>query len=325
MAISKAMRVALHTISLSNENIEISKTYKIARAIKTLNSPLSPIYKLFDKNIWCNGRNVRVRLYKPKKQLREHLLLFLHGGGWVLENIDTYNNVCKNLAKYTGCPVISVEYSLAPEHVFPAGLEDCYAATQAIFKNTCDFDVNCSKITLIGDSAGGNLSAAVSLLARERGDFKVENQILLYPATYNDHTQNSIFNSVRENGYDYILTAKLVDDYMKLYIGENKENWNSPYFAPLLAKDFSNQPRTMIITAQYDPLRDEGEAYANALAMAGNKVILHRIPNVLHGYFSLSARFKAVKYTFNIINSFLDSENNHGEKFEKTIKLVSFG
>lgn len=308
MAISKAMHAALRALS-QPANIDVDKTYKVERVLRGLRAPLSPLYHLWDHKIERDGREIRVRIYSPKKQTDSRLLLFFHGGGWVLESVDTYNRVCKNLAEKTGCRVASVEYGLAPEYVFPEGLEDCYAAAREVYLHPEQFGVQSHEITLIGDSAGGNLAAAVSLMARDRGEFMIAQQILIYPATYNDHSPASRFDSVRENGTDYLLTAKRVSDYMALYAGEEPEACNSPYFAPLLCKDLSCQPRTMVITAQFDPLRDEGEAYAYALRDAGNTVVLFRMPDALHGYFSLSMRYKLVRKTYDMIDHFLNGDH----------------
>ncbi|MDO5142585.1 MAG: alpha/beta hydrolase [Eubacteriales bacterium] len=317
MPMSGPMRAALHTLSQA-ANIDVGRTYKLSRALRGLRAPLSPLYHLWDHTLERDGRPIRVRLYAPHTQRDGRLLLFFHGGGWVLESVDTYDAVCRRLARRTGCRVASVEYGLAPEHRFPAGLEDCYAAARAVYRCPEQFGVRSHEITLIGDSAGGNLAAAVSLMARDRGEFAVAQQILIYPATYNDHTPSSRFASVRENGADYLLTAKRVRDYMALYAGGDPRSITDPYFAPLLAPDLSRQPRTLVITAEYDPLRDEGEAYAYALRRAGNEVSLYRMADALHGYFSLPARFEPVRRTYDTIDHFLNGESASCPKNEKT-------
>ncbi len=304
MAINRAMRTALRALSYPAA-INIGKTYKVNRAIKHISTPLAPLYQLWDHKIERDGRQIRIRIYKPPKHASENLLLFFHGGGWVEENIDTYNQVCRTMAKKTAAYVASVEYALAPEAPFPEGLEDCYAAAHAVYHNPEGLGINTRSITLIGDSAGGNLAAAVSLLARDRGEFQIERQILIYPATANDHSPKSEFPSVHENGTGFLLTSQRVAQFMKLYSGDDASKMNSPYFAPLLAADLSNQPRTLVITAQYDPLRDEGEAYANALSKAGAEVVLHRMPDALHGFFSLPLRFTQVRQAYEWINDFL--------------------
>lgn len=156
---------------------------------------------------------------------------------------------------------------------------------------------------------GANLAAAVSLLARDRGEFSVARQILVYPSTYNDHSENSPFDSVRENGTDYLLTSKKIQDYMALYM-RSEADLESPYFAPLLAEDLRCQPRTLILTAQYDPLRDEGEEYGRRLARAGNRVRVYRMKDALHGFFSLGPGFAHVKCAYRAIRAFLDEDDD---------------
>jgi acetyl esterase len=157
------------------------------------------------------------------------------------------------------------------------------------------------------------LAAAVSLMARDRGEFLPSKQILIYPATYNDHTEDSPFPSIRENGKDYLLTSKQIQDYLELYT-PNVEDRNSPYLAPLLAEDLTNQPATLIITAQYDPLRDEGEAYGLRLKEAGNKVKMYRMKDAVHGFFSLPWKSEYVIRAYEIINCFLSSCNGGSEE-----------
>lgn len=313
MAISKAVRAALK--ALSYPDIDIKKNYKLQRQVISLTSRRGHglAYKTWEHEVACGDHNVPVRIFAPPEgQEIRGLLLFFHGGGWVTGNIDSYDKVCGNMARITGCRVASVDYRLAPEYRFPAAPEDCYAVAREIFLDTLLLGVEKSDITLIGDSAGGNLAAAVSLMARDRGEFFPARQILIYPATYNNHTANSPFPSVTENGTDYLLTSKRICDYMELYMGSETDREN-PYFAPLLAQDLSRQPKTLIITAEYDPLRDEGEAYGEKLEQAGNHVEMHRIPDALHGFFSLPPRFAQVKKTYDIINCFLSEVNEDEE------------
>ena len=219
-------------------------------------------------------------------------------------NIDSYDGVCADMAHLTRRMVVSVDYRLAPEYKFPAAPEDCYAVAREIYLNDSLLGTRPEEIALIGDSAGGNLAAAVSLMARDRGEFLPAKQILIYPATAADHSETSPFPSVHENGTDYLLTSKRVCDYMDLY-RSGDEDLHNPYFAPLQAADFRDQPDTLIITAEYCPLRDEAEEYGHRLMKAGNRVMIRRIPDALHGYFSLPARFVQVKRTYEIINRFL--------------------
>ena len=235
------------------------------------------------------------------------VLLFFHGGGWVTESVENYDRVCSRMAQSTGHIVMSVEYHLAPEYRFPVPLEDCYAAAKALYTGRLILPADPDRITIIGDSAGGNLAAAVCLLARERGEFMPRKQILIYPALNNCYTEESPYKSVQENGEGYLLTAVKMEDYLKLYESSPKDRQN-PYFAPILEEDLSHMPDTLILTAEFDPLRDEGEAYGKRLKDAGNYVEVHRIPEALHGYFALGIRFLHVQESFEIMNKFLKKE-----------------
>lgn len=305
-------RMALKILSYSRRNLK--KYYKVQRKfLNMINIYLGPKYGLLDHKIMIGEREIPVRIFRPIKSETSGVMVFFHGGGWVTGNIDTYTNVCVNMANQTRNIVISVDYRLAPEHPFPEGLEDCYNVTAEIFQNLDLLNCKASDITLIGDSAGGNLAAAVSLMARDRGDFLPRKQILIYPATYNDHTENSPFPSIRENGKDYLLTSKQIQDYLDLY-APKVEDRASPYLAPLLAEDLTNQPTTLIITAQYDPLRDEGEAYGLSLKAAGNKVKMYRMRDAVHGFFSLPWKSEYVIRSYDIINCFLNSCNGGSEE-----------
>lgn len=307
MAINKVMRAALKALSYAD--IDVKKNYKLERTMVNISNHhvLKPLYKTWDHVVTFEDHNIPVRIFVPNLKLKHSILLFFHGGGWVTGNIDSYSKVCANMASLTDHIVVSVDYRLAPEHRFPAAPEDCYYITREIFLNTELFNVTPEQITLIGDSAGGNLAAAVSLMARDRGEFLPTKQILLYPATNNDHSDQSQFASIRDNGTDYLLTSKRICDYLGLYKSSD-EDLQNPYFAPLVAEDLSRQPRTLIITAEFDPLRDEGEAYAENLKVAGNNVELHRIPDALHGFFSLPPTFSQVKDCYQIINDFLSRD-----------------
>src|SRR5699024_2251438 len=186
-------------------------------------------------------------------------------------------------------------------------LEDCYAAAKALYTNRSSLHTDPEKITVMGDSAGGNLAAAVALKARNTKDFRIERQILIYPALYNCYTEESPFASVRENGEGYLLTAVKMQDYIELYKSGDGDLLN-PLFAPLMEKKLGGMPRTLILTAEFDPLRDEGEEYGRRLKEAGNQVEIHRIPDALHGYFALGIQFLHVRESFGYMNGFL--ENN---------------
>lgn len=308
---TKAVRAILQALSYGN--IEVESARRLADLKKL--DPMRIFLKKLDTEI-CNGDyKVSVRLYFPNENTAESgeisqdsgVILFFHGGGWTTESVETYDRVCSRMAQSTGQLVISAEYRLAPEHRFPAGFEDCYAAAEAVFGGKILPGIDPGQITVMGDSAGGNLAAAVCLKARDTGDFAPARQILIYPALYNCYTEKSPYESVRTNGTGYLLTSVKMEDYVKLYARAD-EDLMDPYFAPLLAEDFSGLPDTLILTAEFDPLRDEGEDYGRKLRAAGCRVRVERIEGALHGYFALGIQHFYVQESFRHINRFLNVE-----------------
>ena len=267
--ISKTMRTILHALSYGNIEVEASR--RLAD-IKKLDA-MRIFFKTLDTKVYNGNHEVPVRLYFPSEEAmsgdvvegeKYPVLLFFHGGGWVTESIENYDRVCSRMAQSTGHIVMSVEYRLAPEYRFPIPFEDCYEAAKALYTGRLILPADPDRITIIGDSAGGNLAAAVCLKARNTGDFTPKKQILIYPAVNNCYTEESPYKSVQENGRDYLLTAVKMEDYLKLYESSPEDRMN-PYFAPLMEKDLSNMPDTLILTAEFDPLRDEGEEYGRRL------------------------------------------------------------
>ena len=304
------MRTILHALSYGNIEVEASR--RLAD-IKKLDA-MRIFFKTLDTKVYNGNHEVPIRLYFPSEEAmsgepvegeKYPVLLFFHGGGWVTESVENYDRVCSRMAQSTGHIVMSVEYRLAPEYRFPIPLEDCYEAAKALYTGRLVLPAAPDRITIIGDSAGGNLAAAVCLKARDTGDFAPKKQILIYPAVSNCYTKKSPYKSVQENGQDYLLTAVKMEDYLKLYESSTEDRQN-PYFAPILAKDLSHMPETLILTAEFDPLRDEGEEYGKRLKKANNYVEIHRIPDALHGYFALGIRFLHVQESFEIMNCFLN-------------------
>ena len=313
MAINKVMRAALK--ALSDTDLDL-KSSRMLASLKELD-PMKPFYKTINDKIISDHHEIPVRIYFPEDEMIiRHgqyggtcpVILFIHGGGWTTESVETYNRVCHYMAKNTGYAVTSIDYRLAPENRFPIPLNDCYAVAKTIFSNQFVLNIDPNQVVLVGDSAGGNLVAALSMMARNRGDFMPKKQILIYPCVYNEYAPgNHPTVSMIENGSDYILTRKDVQEYLKMY-KETEEDYKNPYFSPLLANDFSNLPDTLIITAEYDPLRDEGEKYARCLKKAGNRVEAYRMKDALHGYFALSTKYVLVRETYELINRFLGED-----------------
>lgn len=306
------MRTILQALSYGN--IEVEGARRLADLKKL--DPMRIFVKKLDAEVYNGDHQIPIRLYFPSEETMKKgtgkghtlpVLLFFHGGGWVTESVENYDRVCAQMAKATGQIVASVEYRLAPEYRFPVGLYDCYEAAKAIYTNKFLLNVDPNQITIMGDSAGGNLAAAVCTMAKNKKEFCPKRQILIYPALNNCYTEESPFESVRENGEGYLLTSVKMEDYLNLYQGTQKDR-ESPYFAPILEKDLREMPDTLILTAEFDPLRDEGEAYGKKLQEAGNYVEVHRIKEALHGYFALGIKFFHVEESFRYINQFLKRE-----------------
>ena len=249
-------------------------------------------------------------------------ILFFHGGGWANGSVDLYIDACSTLAVKLERRVVSVDYRRSPEHRFPQAPEDCYETARQLFAGELLADVDVDNIVLFGDSAGGNLAAVVSLMARDRGEYMPRSQMLLYPVTYNDHDpRTSWFDSVRENGEDYLLTARDVQGYMELYCS-SPEDLANPYLAPLLAPDVSNQPRTLVITAEYCPLRDEGEAFAARIDLESGEAACYRVLDAVHGYLLYPSVLNVVKDTYRIMKHFLDGDGLEQEDDPAWLELL---
>ncbi len=307
MAIHPLTAAALRILSYPDLNIR--KHYRLERTAKRLLHPaMKFLWHTWDHRVIREGHEIPVRVFIPAEMRSREIFLFFHGGGWVSGNMDSYTAVCGALARAMGRRVLSVDYRLAPEHRFPSGLEDCYAAARDLFaqcaKSDSPIGATPEEVILMGDSAGGNLAAAVSLMAAERGEFLPRRQVLIYPALQNDFGHSSPFSSVHEYRRGYLLSAERVADYLSLYM-QSEADLKNPLFSPLLAPDLRGQPNTLMITAACDPLRDEGEAYAARLAEAGVPVTLYRAPDVLHGFFSLPPVFSAVRDIYRQLALFL--------------------
>lgn len=220
-----------------------------------------------------------VRLYRPSAQHGLPVLVYFFGGGWTLGQIDTCDGICRRLANAVGCAVLAVGYRLAPEHKFPVAVNDCYDAVRWICEQADELGLDRNRLAVGGDSAGGNLAAAVTLLAREDGPPLVA-QLLVYP--------NTLFGadtpSLRHNDDPSMFNRRSVDWYWGHYLAAPADGSN-PLASPLLAEDHSGLPDALVITAEYDPLRDEGEQYAHRLQAAGVPTELRRYDGMMHGFF----------------------------------------
>jgi acetyl esterase len=226
--------------------------------------------------------DVPVRIYSPGGTSPLPALVYFHGGGWTICSIETHDATCRELANGAGCVVVSVDYRLAPEHKYPAAAEDCYAATRWVAEKGGEFGVDSDRIAVGGDSAGGNLAAVVALMARDRGRPALRHQLLIYPVT------NFAFDtpSYRENADGLLLTRAMMEAFWNHYLRDTSDG-ERHYASPLRAESLEGLPRAHVITAEFDPLRDEGEAYAARLREAGCPVVLSRYDGMIHGFFPM--------------------------------------
>ena len=226
--------------------------------------------------------DIPLRIYTPATgEAPWPVVVHYHGGGWVIGSIETHDAACRDLAAAAEVVIVSVDYRLSPEHPFPEPLDEAYAALEWAAAKAADLGVDASRLAVAGDSAGGNLAAAVCLVARDRGGPPIAFQLLVYPAT--DLTMSQ--PSVVENGEGYLLS----DDDMRYFTGHylGDADPRDPLASPLHAEDLTGLPPALVLTAEFDPLRDEGEAYAERLREAGVPVELRRYDGLIHGFFSL--------------------------------------
>ena len=210
-------------------------------------------------------------------------MVYFHGGGWVVCDLDTHDVVCRAIARRAEAVVVSVDYRLAPDHKFPAAVTDAYAATEWVAANAERLGIDPTRISVGGDSAGGNLATVVSLMSREKNGPSIALQALVYPVTDLSSFETP---SYREFAEGHHLSRVQMEWFRGHYLA-SPEDCGNPYASPLLARDLSGLPPALIITAECDPLRDEGEAYAKRLEEAGVTVTCTRYPGMIHPFFSL--------------------------------------
>jgi acetyl esterase len=208
--------------------------------------------------------------------------VFFHGGGWVIGSLESHDNLCRALANRAQAIVIAVDYRLAPEHRFPAAAEDCYAVACHVAEHGADYGVDAARLAVAGDSAGGNLSAVVALMARDRGAPRLRHQVLIYPVTDPDFERASY----RDNADGYLLTRDAMKWFWGHYVPDAARR-TEPYAAPQRAEKLGGVAPATVITAEFDPLRDEGEAYAARLRDAGVPATLTRYEGQIHGFVSM--------------------------------------
>ena len=266
-----------------------------ARALYRMMRPVNDglaVGEVLERRIPGPAGEVPLRIYRPRSEGPHPLLLYLHGGGWVIGDLDTADAACRDLCATAGCVVISVDYRLAPEHRFPAAVDDCYAALEWVAGNGDALGGN-GRLGVTGESAGGNLAAVLCLKARDEGGPKIDFQLLLYPVVDDDLSRPSY----RENATGYILETDTMHWFWDHYCPDPASR-SHPYATPLKAADHSGLPPALVMTAEFDPLRDEGNLYAETLAAAGTEAEVICYDGLLHDFFATAQQFKASRAAF---------------------------
>ena len=229
---------------------------------------------------------IPLRLYRPTLRSDDRaalpVLVYFHGGGWTIGDLDTHDVLCRQLANGSGCAVVSVDYRMGPEHRFPAGSDDCLAATYWVHRHAEEFGLDASRLAVGGDSAGGNLAAVVAIAARDAGDLPIAYQLLVYPSV----DQRWGHASHQTNGKGYVLERETIQYYHDNYYVDtsNDLDWRA---SPLLHPNLSKLPPALVLTAGFDPLRDEGLDYADALVAAGNRAAYLCFDRQIHGFITM--------------------------------------
>jgi acetyl esterase len=283
-AMAAAKNPAFHTLTPQEAR-------RIAAARPQAGEP-EPVANVEDRKIPSPAADIPIRIYTPPAVPPLGVLVYFHGGGWVIGNIAMTDQPCRLLANASGCMVVSVEYRLAPEYKFPAGPEDCYNATKWVYENAASLNVDPMRIAVGGTSAGATLAAAVALMARDRRGPHIAYQLLVYPATSKELNTASHRELAKDNYY--ILSRADMEWFWGHYL-ERDEDRTNPYACPAYAKSLAGLPSAFVITAEYDPLRDEGEAYAVRLSDEGVSTILKRYEGVTHGFFGMPGLLEKAK------------------------------
>lgn len=248
------------------------------------------LHEVTDLHLPGPGGELPVRVYRPSAERPLPALLYYFGGGWTLGSIDTADGLCRDLAAEAGCLVVTVGYRLAPEHPFPAAVHDCHAALRWVADHAEELGADPARLAVGGDSAGGNLAAAVTLIARAEGELTPAGQVLVYPNT----DQLAEDASMRDNADPWLFNRHSVAWYGGHYLTAPADA-EHPLASPLRAADLAGLPPALVLTAEYDPLRDQGEAYAARLAAAGVPVELTRYPGMAHGFFAMTGTVDAAR------------------------------
>ncbi|MFE1321022.1 alpha/beta hydrolase [Kitasatospora phosalacinea] len=278
----RRQRAAAGTPPLYTRTLAEARAADLADIRAAAGNP-EPVGSVEELTIDGPGGPLPLRVHRPEGGTELPFLLYLFGGGWTLGSPDTSDAICRRLTNAVGCVTVSVGYRLAPEHPFPAAVHDVVAAAEWIAAHAAELGGDPARLAVAGDSAGGNLAAALTLAARERGGPALRHQLLVYPNT--DHAADT--PSVREHDDPLLFNRRSVAWYWGHYLADPADGAN-PLASPLRAPSLAGLPPATVITAEYDPLRDEGEQYAEALRAAGVPVELRRYDGMPHGFFAMA-------------------------------------
>ena len=253
------------------------------RSMAALSSKPEIVANIENLTIPGPGGQIPVRIYTPQGNGPFPILVFFHGGGWVICDLDTHDSLCRSLTNRACCVAVSVDYRLAPEHKFPAAVEDAYAATQWVAHNAHRINGDPARIAVGGDSAGGNLTAVVAIMARDRNGPRLIYQLMIYPVT---DVSSADTDSHRDYADGYFLNRGDGEWFCYNYLNCEADRFN-PLVSPLLAPDLSHLPPALVITAEFDVLRDDGKSYAQRLKKAGVPVKYTCYQGMIHGFMSM--------------------------------------
>ena len=270
-------RAAMGVKSANELSVEAARAQAVRVALTA--GPGERVAHVEDRSVPGPHGPIPIRIYRPDGTGPFPVLVYFHGGGWVVGNLETADVFCRAMATSAGCVVVSVNYRHAPEHKFPIAADDAFAATQWVGTHAATFRGDAARLIVSGTSAGGNLAAVVGLMARDRGGPALMSQLLIVPVIdYNFETP-----SYRKNAEGYGLTAEAMRWYWKHYL-RGDDDGRHPYASPLRAQSLRGLPPALVVTAEFDPLHDEGEAYATRLRAEGVPTTLWRREGMIHGF-----------------------------------------
>ena len=278
------------------EHYEMAEDVRTAMAAIAFEAPpVDPVARVENRVApGAEGMGVVVRVYWPSDDKAPRPgVVFFHGGGWVMADLESHDGLCRRMANEVDAVVVSVDYRKAPEHKYPTAAEDCYSALAWVAASADELSIDKSRVAVAGDSAGGNLAAAAALMARDRGGPAVMLQVLIYPVIDSTAGRND-YPSKSENATGYFLHTESMEWFRKQYLADDDAG-EEPYCSPNRAPTLAGLPAAFVLTAEYDPLRDEGEHYGKLLEAAGVPVVFNRADGMFHGFFSMDAGLDAAK------------------------------